>query len=71
MTAWYEFEEHVGRWWHRWAASAPSYPEHPDAEVRFEHVREPLAVYFRAMGGAGSLALVTATARDSSHRLTL
>lgn len=71
MTAWYEFEEHVGRWWHRWAASAPSYPDHPEAGVRFESLRDTLAVYFRAMGGSRSLALVTATAQDSGHRLTL
>ncbi|MEX0915116.1 MAG: protein norD, partial [Wenzhouxiangellaceae bacterium] len=71
MTAWYEFEEHVGRWWHRWAASATSYPEYPDAEVQFEAVRDTLAVYFRAMGGGRSLALVTASAQDSGHRLTL
>ena len=70
MTAWYEFEEHVGRWWHRWAASAPSYPEHSEAEVGFDSVRDTLAVYFRAMGGGRSLALVTATAQDSGHRLT-
>jgi len=71
LTAWYEFEEHVGRWWHGWAASAPSYPEHSDYEVKFEHVRDTLAVYFRAMGGGRSLALVTATAQNSRHRLTL
>ncbi|MCG5511430.1 nitric oxide reductase activation protein NorD [Ectothiorhodospira lacustris] len=71
MTAWYEFEEHVGRWWHHWAASAISYPEHPEAEVRFEDLRDTLAVYFRAMGGGRSLALVTASAQDSRHRLTL
>jgi len=70
LTAWYEFEEHVGRWWHRWAASATSYPEHSDAEVRFESVRDTLAVYFRALGGGRSLALVNATAQDSAHRLT-
>jgi len=70
VSAWYEVEEHVGRWWHRWAASAPSYPAHPDAEVRFESLSDTLAVYFRAMGGGRSLALVTATARDSTHRLT-
>jgi len=71
LTAWYEFEEHVGRWWHRWAASATSYPEHPEAEVRFDCVRDTLAVYFRAMGGGRSLALVNAKAQDSAHRLTL
>ncbi|MGK7295967.1 MAG: nitric oxide reductase activation protein NorD, partial [Candidatus Wenzhouxiangella sp. M2_3B_020] len=70
MTAWYEVEELVGRWWHRWAASAPSYPEYPEAEVRFDSLRDTLSVFFRAMGGGRSLALVTATARDSTHRLT-
>ncbi|MDT8410550.1 MAG: VWA domain-containing protein [Wenzhouxiangellaceae bacterium] len=71
MTAWYEFEEHVGRLWHQWAASAVSYPEYPDAEVRFETVRDTLAVYFRASGGGRALALVTATAGGSAHRLSL
>jgi len=71
MTAWYEFEELVGWRWHRWAASATSYPTFPEAEVRLDSLRDTLAVYFRAHGGGRSLTLTCAAAIDSSHRLTL
>jgi nitric oxide reductase NorD protein len=70
MTAWYEFEEWVGRLWHRWASSAVSFPRFPDAAVDLDTVREPLAVYFRALGGEGSIALGGALARGSGHRLS-
>ncbi len=71
MTAWYEFEELVGWRWHRWAASAASYPDYPEAEVRLESLRDVLAVYFRVHGGARSLTLTSAAAINSRHRLTL
>ncbi|NBB93497.1 MAG: VWA domain-containing protein [Gammaproteobacteria bacterium] len=70
MTAWYEFEELVGRYWHGWAAQATSYPAHDDARVAFEPLRDTLAVYFRALGGPGAVALTTAQAAGQAHRLS-
>ena len=70
MTAWYEFEELVGRFWHGWAARATSYPYHPDARAEFEPLRDTLAVYFRALGGPGGVALTTAQATGREHRLS-
>jgi nitric oxide reductase NorD protein len=69
MTAWYEFEELVGRVWHGWAASAGSYPEHAEAAVALEPLRDTLAVYFRALGGPGGVALTTAQSAEQAHRL--
>jgi nitric oxide reductase NorD protein len=71
MTAWYEFEELVGRLWHGWAAKAVSYRHHADARVDFEPLRDTLAVYFRALGGPGGVALTTAQAAGQAHRLSL
>lgn len=71
MTSWYEFEELVGRRWHQWAAGTASYPRHPDAAVELESLRNTLGVYFHAVGGERSVAVATATAAGSGHRLTL
>ncbi len=71
MSSWYELEEIVGRYWHNWVASASSYPHHPDAEVSLDEVRHALAVYFRALGGGTSVAVNSALATGSDHRLTL
>lgn len=71
MTAWYEFEEWVGRLWHRWASSAASYPRFAEAEVHLDTVRAPLAVYFRALGGERSIVVGSARERSSEHRLTV
>lgn len=71
MAAWYEFEEIVGRRWHRWAVRAASYPCYPEAAVSLKDLRDTLAVYFRASGGPGAITPVGAAARDSTHRLTL
>ena len=71
MPSWYELEEIVGRHWHNWVASASSYPRYPEAEVALEDIRDTLAVYFRALGGGRSVALGSALATGSGHRLTL
>ena len=50
---WLEFEEKVGRLWHRWASShSASFPDHPAAAITLESIAAPLAVFFRASGGA-------------------
>jgi len=61
----------VGRAWHRWATSAASWPEHPDAAVALDEVLGPLAVFFRAAGGDPGLGLGALAARESGHRLRL
>ncbi len=71
MTAWYEFEELVGRRWHQWAAGTASYPSHPDAAVELQSLRHALGVYYHAVGGARSVAVSSTTAAGSGHRLTL
>jgi len=70
MTAWYEFEEIVGRRWHGWAARAASYPQYPEAAVALNPLRDVLGVYFHGVGGPRSVTLETATAAGSTHRLT-
>jgi nitric oxide reductase NorD protein len=70
MPEWLEFEELAGRWWHRWASAATSYPTHPEAAVEFESLRDALAVYFRALGGPASVTLTTARAAGHFHRLS-
>ena len=72
MLDWLEFEEKVGRLWHRWASSySASFPDYPEAAVRLETIAAPLAVFFRASGGAAGVAVASVAARTSSHRLNL
>ena len=72
MLEWLEFEEKVGRWWHRWASSrSNSYPHYPHAAVKLESIAGPLAVFFRASGGANGVSVAAVAARSSSHRLNL
>ena len=49
-----EFEELVGRYWHRWASATSSYPHHPQAAVHLDDIAPVLAVFFRAVGGRGA-----------------
>ena len=72
MLQWLEFEEIVGKIWHRWASSqSASFPNHPDAAVSLESITGPLAVFFRASGGASGVAVTSVAARVSTHRLGL
>lgn len=72
MFEWLEFEEKVGRFWHRWVSSrSASFPSYPEAAVTLESISGPLAVFFRAGGGAGGVAVASIAARASSHRLNL
>lgn len=66
-----EFEELAGKYWHRWASAASSYPEHADAVVRFDEISEVLGVFFRAAGGNGGLGVGAIAPRESGHRLSL
>jgi nitric oxide reductase NorD protein len=72
MLEWLEFEENVGRFWHRWVSShTTSFPNYPDAAVRLDAISGPLAVYFRATGGSAGVAVASIAARASTHRLNL
>lgn len=66
-----EVEEVVGRAWHRWAASAASWPDHPDAAVTLESLAGALGVFFRATGGDPGATIDALADRGSSHRLRL
>tara|TARA_R110001599_G_scaffold353879_1_gene601859 strand:+ start:3158 stop:5095 length:1938 start_codon:yes stop_codon:yes gene_type:complete len=72
MLEWLEFEENVGRLWHRWASShSRSYPDYPDAAVTLDSISGPLAVFFRAAGGPAGVAVTSIAARVSTHRINL
>ncbi len=72
MLEWLEFEEKVGRWWHRWASSgSASYGRYPGAAVSLEQVVGPLSVFFRAAGGPAGVMVSAIAARASAHRLSL
>ncbi|MEZ5491001.1 MAG: protein norD [Gammaproteobacteria bacterium] len=72
MFEWLEFEEKVGRVWHRWASSySASFPDYPEAAITLESIAAPLAVFFRVSGGAAGVAVASMAARTSSHRLSL
>jgi nitric oxide reductase NorD protein len=72
MLQWLEFEEIVGKFWHRWASSqSASFPNYPEAAVSLESITGPLSVFFRASGGPSGIAVTSAAARVSEHRLSL
>lgn len=72
MLEWLEFEENIGRLWHRWVSSrSTSFPHYHEAAVSLESIAAPLAVFFRAGGGSAGVAVASIAARASSHRLNL
>ncbi|MBB3190368.1 nitric oxide reductase activation protein NorD [Halomonas cerina] len=71
MLDFLEVEETVGRFWHRWASGAASYPDHPEAAVSLESLRPMLGVFFRAGGGEPGLEVAAIARRGSAHRLSL
>ncbi|BAU47517.1 protein norD [Sulfurifustis variabilis] len=70
MSFW-ELQETVGRYWHRWAGAAASYPHHPQAAVRLEELSARLAVFYRGLGGSGGVRLAGGGPVASRHRLRL
>lgn len=70
MLDFLEYEEKVGRLWHRLVGDATSYPRFEEHAVGFDQVKGSLPVFFRALGGDPGLELVASTARDSDHRLS-
>ncbi len=58
-----ELEEWVGSVWHRFITRRAS-PDFPDARVELTSQQRPLALLFRAMGGASSIGVEAASERD-------
>ena len=70
MLDFLEYEEKVGRFWHRLVGDAASSPRFEDAAVSFDEVKGSLPIFFRGLGGDAGLELVAGGATDSDHRLT-
>jgi len=66
----FELEEWVGGFWHRFITRQASH-EFPAARVLLADMQRSLAVLFRAMGGAGGIALETADPRTLMLRRNL
>ena len=66
----FELEEWVGGVWHRFITRRAS-REFPDARVPLEDMQRALAVLFRAMGGAGGIAVEAAGKRGLALRRSL
>ncbi|ALI03611.1 nitric oxide reductase activation protein NorD [Pseudomonas sp. FW306-02-F02-AA] len=58
-----ELEEWVGSAWHRFITRRAS-PDFPEARVELINQQRPLALLFRAMGGANGIGLEAASDRD-------
>ena len=58
-----ELEEWVGSVWHRFITRRAS-PDFPDARVELLNQQRPLALLFRAMGGANGIGVEAASDRD-------
>src|SRR3990167_5201669 len=58
-----EVEEWVGSVWHRFITRRAS-PDFPEARVELASMQRPLALLFRAMGGASGVGVEAASARD-------
>lgn len=65
-----ELEEWVGSVWHRFITRHAS-PDFAEARVELDSMRRPLALLFRALGGASGVALEAASARELMLRRNL
>lgn len=66
-----EYEEKVGRLWHRLIGERATWPAFPEAAVELAPLKASLAVFFRGTGGEPGLELAPASARGAGHRLRL
>ena len=58
-----ELEEWVGSVWHRFITRRAS-PDFPEARVELAVMQRPLALLFRAMGGASGIGVEAASPRQ-------
>lgn len=70
MTGFLEFEEQVGKRWHRLVGGAKSWQSFPTAAVMLDSHKGPLAVFFRGLGGDAGVVLAGGQAASSGHRLS-
>ncbi len=63
-------EEFVGKHWHRFITRRAQ-DHHPEAAVRLEEIRAPLALLFRAFGGDGGLKIEAARPEEHGARRSL
>ena len=66
-----EYEEKVGRLWHRLIGEQVTWPAFPEAAVELAPLKASLAVFFRGTGGEPGLELAPASPRGAGHRLRL
>ncbi|PWE34335.1 nitric oxide reductase D protein [Maritimibacter sp. 55A14] len=66
----WEPEETVGKLWHAFASRLDAPETHEEAAVDLSEIGGRLAVFFRGLGGAGSVEIRPAAAEVSTHRLT-
>lgn len=63
-----EFEEHIGKLWHRIISSTAS-PVYPQAAVKLDEVRQAVGIMFRALGGDAALKVEnTRASSNNGHR---
>lgn len=66
-----EFEEHVGKLWHRIISKSAS-QTYPDAAVELNDVRQTVGIMFRALGGTAALKIEnTIDSQNNAHRTVL
>jgi nitric oxide reductase NorD protein len=66
-----EYEEKVGRLWHRLIGEQVTWPAFPEAAVELAPLKASLAVFFRGTGGEPGLELAPTSPRGAGHRLRL
>ncbi|MGO4676640.1 nitric oxide reductase activation protein NorD [Bosea sp. 2YAB26] len=69
MLDFLEFEETVGRFWHRLVGETASWPRHPEAAVTLSQIAPVLSVCFRGFGGEHGVRLAPVRGRSAAHRL--
>ena len=60
-----EFEEHVGKLWHRMVTSTAN-KHYPQAEVTFKQMNKRIGIFFRALGGDGGMKVGVSAATDNT-----
>lgn len=66
----WEPEESIGKLWHAFASQLDAPGSFEEAAATLEETRGRLGVLFRGLGGGRDVEFKTATAQESSHRLT-